>query len=229
MQKKLFIALPCYSQQVHIFTLMSIIGGIPALAAAGWQWHIHCQVGDGLVARCRNMLISEFLSTDCTDIFWLDDDVQFSPQDWIKIVDGREPFLAGVYRVKNAQVRFPANWAGEPRVQENGYVEAEHVPFGFVRLTRAVLDRMIAGLKPPTWQEGAKRHYELFGHEISHDLYWGEDYTFCNRWRSLGGKVWVDPTCELTHHGITGFTGKVGDHVEAEQKVNDLFKKALAA
>ena len=227
--KKLFIAIPCYSQQVHIFTMMSLIQALSAVAQAGWTWHMHCQVGDGLIARCRNMLITEFFQTDCTDMFWLDDDVQFSPEDMLRVIDGREPFLAGVYRVKSPNIRFPANFHAELKRQENGYAEAEHVPFGFVRTTRGMIERMIKELNPPTWGESGKRHYELFGHEIHSDLYWGEDYTFCNRWRRIGGKVWVEPDVHLTHHGITGFQGKVADLIESEQRVNDLFKKALAA
>jgi hypothetical protein len=30
----------------------------------------------------------------------------------------------------------------------------------------------------------------------------GEDYTLCDRWRELGGSVWLDPTIHLIHAGL---------------------------
>lgn len=40
-----------------------------------------------------------------------------------------------------------------------------------------------------------------------------EDYSFCQRWREQGGKVWVDPDIELTHVGQKSWTGKLADHL----------------
>jgi hypothetical protein len=39
----------------------------------------------------------------------------------------------------------------------------------------------------------------------------GEDYQFCELWRSVGGKVWADPEIELGHCGETEFKGKFAD------------------
>jgi hypothetical protein len=35
----------------------------------------------------------------------------------------------------------------------------------------------------------------------------GEDYGFCQRWRSIGGRVWVDPAIQLAHIGHHIYTG----------------------
>jgi hypothetical protein len=37
----------------------------------------------------------------------------------------------------------------------------------------------------------------------------GEDYTFCDRWRAIDGKVWVDKDIALRHVGTTTHTGSL--------------------
>jgi hypothetical protein len=37
--------------------------------------------------------------------------------------------------------------------------------------------------------------------------YLSEDYAFCHRWRSLGGKLWLDTQSRLTHVGPREFHG----------------------
>ncbi|MFO1126365.1 MAG: hypothetical protein U1E25_14550 [Methylocystis sp.] len=43
-----------------------------------------------------------------------------------------------------------------------------------------------------------------------------EDYVFCNRWRALGERVWVDPTITLGHVGSWNFTGCVSETLIVE-------------
>ncbi len=39
--------------------------------------------------------------------------------------------------------------------------------------------------------------------------YLSEDYSFCRRWRQIGGEIWIDGASKLTHSGHYEF---VGDH-----------------
>jgi hypothetical protein len=38
-------------------------------------------------------------------------------------------------------------------------------------------------------------------------LYLPEDYTFCNRWRAMGGEIWVDVRSKFTHVGAYSYDG----------------------
>jgi hypothetical protein len=40
--------------------------------------------------------------------------------------------------------------------------------------------------------------------------YLSEDYTFCRRWRALGGEVWLDTRSKLMHIGPREFAGDAG-------------------
>ena len=43
--------------------------------------------------------------------------------------------------------------------------------------------------------------------DLETDRYLSEDYTFCRRWQSLEGKVWIDPNIVLNHHGSYTYRG----------------------
>ena len=48
--------------------------------------------------------------------------------------------------------------------------------------------------------------------------YLSEDYTFCHRWRSMGGRIWLDRESRLSHIGPAEFTGDAKarfDHIVA--------------
>ena len=45
--------------------------------------------------------------------------------------------------------------------------------------------------------------------------YLSEDYTFCHRFRKIGGKVWLDTKSRLTHVGSYAFQGQPPSAVAA--------------
>ena len=51
--------------------------------------------------------------------------------------------------------------------------------------------------------------YALFECMISPEngTYLSEDYSFCRRWRSLGGEIWLDLRSRLSHTGPQRFNG----------------------
>jgi hypothetical protein len=40
---------------------------------------------------------------------------------------------------------------------------------------------------------------------------YGEDYSFCKRWRDMGGQVWVDPSISMGHLGTKIWKGRLAD------------------
>lgn len=102
--------------------------------------------------------------------------------------------------------------------RENGFVTAEYAGTGFMLVQRHVIERLIAAypetrysaahiLATQTSPEGP--NYALFDGMIDPetDLYLSEDYTFCRRWRQLGGSLWLDTQARLTHAGTHDFHG----------------------
>src|SRR5262249_43024321 len=99
----------------------------------------------------------------------------------------------------------------------DGFVTAEYAGTGFLMIKRAVIERLIAahpelrytGVHDDQPSAPAKPHYALFDCIIDpiSGIYLSEDYSFCRRWRKLGGEIWIDTESRLTHIGPHAFQG----------------------
>jgi hypothetical protein len=67
----------------------------------------------------------------------------------------------------------------------------------------------------PTPKEEGSPFYNLFDCMIEPEtgVYLSEDFTFCHRFRKLGGKVWLDTESRLHHVGSMDFHGHVAPEV----------------
>jgi hypothetical protein len=50
------------------------------------------------------------------------------------------------------------------------------------------------------------------GSEIAQ--FWGEDFYFAERWREMGGEIWVDPDVNFSHRGSKAWVGNFMDAVK---------------
>jgi hypothetical protein len=111
-----------------------------------------------------------------------------------------------------------------------GCVEVDAVPLGFALCSRSMLERMVAhysadlvyGLTSPLVFDDvvdgtSSRTVALFQLAIRNRQLLGEDYSFCLRWREMGGAVqlWAGPDCELSHVGGHVYEGSRGGFVRA--------------
>ncbi len=104
------------------------------------------------------------------------------------------------------------------REYRNGCVSGVYAGTGFMLMRRSCLERMILAYPEtkydvahvyPIPKERSDSLYALFDCMIEPgtNIYLSEDFAFCHRWRAIGGKVWLDPLCRLTHHGAFRFQG----------------------
>ena len=43
-----------------------------------------------------------------------------------------------------------------------------------------------------------------------------EDFVLCNKWKSLGYKVWIDPTITCNHIGIKKYKGNLNNFLDKQ-------------
>ncbi len=220
MAGRVHIGMLSYGSAPSLNTFQSFMQSLEPLSSAGWTVTFSCRFGDGIITRARNSICREFLHrVPKSDVLvMLDDDIGWKPPDLVKLIEHKEDFVAGLYRYKMDEERYPVRWVNFEiwRDDETGLWEVETAPAGFIKLTRNCLEKMVAAYPELEYHDTATdmMAHALFDFELVDKVYWGEDFTFCRRWRAIGGNVMVDPTITLEHIGKQVYTGNIEDWIK---------------
>lgn len=230
---KVMLAVPAYSGTIHMLTFRSIMAEVVEMAKRGWQTHLIDEIGNGLIGDCRAKMVARFLTeSDFTHLVFIDSDVCWKPGSLVRLIEHKEDFIAGLYPRRSDPITFSFRSKLENgeglEFNEKGLVQVWGVPFGFVVLTRACCQKMVEAYDELKFQ--AERGRDTQGNNVPALMAWalfdpyrpegtmsklGEDYSFCARWRDIGGKVFVDPYIPMGHIGLKTFEGTLGECMEA--------------
>lgn len=212
--RKLMIGLPVYDGRMNVMASFNLINLCSLAERYGFTIDLAHVSFCSILPKARNTIVKRFLDSNCTDLLFLDSDVTFTHEDIVRLlaVATDKDVVGGIYPRRKADKNLIANVLfdenGNVFTDENGLIEAECIPTGFMLIRRHVFEKLIAN--HPEWdyydeegQEDGKhvKHSAVFDFSIQDKLYYGEDYTFCKRVRADGMTVFIDPTLEIGHFG----------------------------
>lgn len=225
-RKVVWIALPAYTGVVHIATMRSLMADIMALGARGDAVRLYDEIGSALLADTRSQMVADFLAGDGTHLVFVDWDVCWDRRagGMDRLVDHGVDCVAGMYPMRKEPIQFNLRAEQEDGKglyvnRQNGLIEVWGVSAGFLCCSRKMLQQMTdhyrdqlsfdhpkvkgkaaVGLFDPYVVPGTRRKL-------------GEDYAFCQRWRDMGGQVWVDAQISMGHIGSKTYVGEFGRFV----------------
>jgi hypothetical protein len=219
--QKLFLAMPSLSGRPDIATVSALIETLVSLKGAGVSVHFKPVIGDSIIARTRNYLVADFLRSDCTDLIMVDDDLWWPANAIQRLLSHPCDVVGGVYPKRQDVLEYPVRRKPGAQVDlKTGLLEVELLPTGFLRITRTCLEKMIQANPQLMYRDqhfpGVDFH-ALFWVELGKSIetgdpaVWGEDFTFCRRWREMGGTVWLDTLIEFKHIGRKAWSGCYAD------------------
>lgn len=239
--RKILIAIPCYSGSPSYATQVACANATREAAANGWEVAQMVRSRDSILVRARDVLVSHFYASDCSDMLFLDSDIAFDPGVFTKIMshdaglDGTPvEMVGGVYCGRGdppeyvcaplpggIDIQYPAG----DKVRNFGIAKVRGVGTGFLRITRPGARRMIEALPPDHWYldehtaPGLKIwHLFDFTFDAAQDpgmRLRSEDYVLSDRFRAAGGTVWADCELPLHHLGEKIYSGHFGDFLRA--------------
>jgi len=186
--------------------------------------------GDQFIAKARNRLVTDFLVEfpTATDLFFVDDDISWPAEKVRDFIARREMVVCGVYPKKSDSPSYPVEMETKDGklIRQNGLFSAILAPTGFMRIKRPLLEAMVKNCRTymEVMHDGSKK--------LSHNLFeagllptgadWvGEDYDFCQKVRSMGETIWVDPDITFTHRGPKKWTGCLNEPLQAHIAVHE--------
>lgn len=220
--RSIFVAMLAYDGKLDVQCHLALANSYREFDQRGWSYDCLIITGNSAVHIARNTLVGAFLELKATDFVMVDNDVTWPAGVLPRMIDHPVDFVAGVYPTKQEpeQYRFIHQSSRLKSDPETGLLEVHHVPLGFVRLRRSVLERMVSVVEDDWFdlENTAKRAWPLFEFEQHGHQSWGEDFVFCRKWRALGEKVWVDPSIYLGHCGSKVYIGNFGHWLSGLQR-----------
>lgn len=216
---RIFLAIPSYGP-VHPQFAHALMATDRECADAGISVdmeiiHGHCHVDD-----CRNLLVRDFLESEADKLVFIDADMSWRPRDLIRLVQYDRDVVAGVYPYKSDTLDFPCRLLpGEIWSDKDGLIEVDGVPGGFLCVSRKALDSLEDAAETYLNDPGEmdrRRVPIIFERTLEKGVRYSGDYSFCRKWRALGGKIYIDPTFRFGHFGDKEWKGCFGDFLKSK-------------
>jgi len=221
--RSLFIALPAYDFKVSLKLAISLAQFAQQAQKHGIDIQIGSICGCSVVSRARNLLTQDLLDSDCTDLIFIDSDINFDAADIFRLMawtsDPKKGIVAGVPRTRSTTKTYIGTLDydenGELTMNGRGLVRAKRVATAFMLVRREVFEQMAAA--HPEWKYYDTRSDRtltaMFDFQVTEEGYMGEDFLFCDRARELGFDVWIDPSISLGHMGVQEYIGNYGKDI----------------
>lgn len=199
----------CYYDRPHAACYNGLKEACEALQEAGHSVGIVLERGSPYISKARCDAVMSAYATRPDAIMLLDHDVSAPPEAFIRLLATNGDVVAGMYRYKwsieDYMGKIPLGDDGRPlTIRDDGCIAASGVPAGFMKLTPACIDRLLAAYPELIFGEYENDDdfgFDLFRHGADRGLWYGEDYAFCRRWREIGGEIWVIPDLDIAHWG----------------------------
>lgn len=208
------IGMPVGSGSIPWPTAVSLLATARVLDKEGIRFKIEAPMGSSIVQWARSNVAEAFLRSDYTHLFWIDSDIVWSPDDFIRLLGfGAVLDIVGAtYPFKRDDPMFCLNTYEEQEgvleVNGLGLVRMRSLAIGFSLMKRAVVEKVAAS---KVWMEdpiNKTKYRDIFRVDRSDNGQpRGEDIAFFDDARAAGFDVWLDPSIKLGHVGTKIYRG----------------------
>ena len=134
---------------------------------------------------------------------------------WINKKNQLDPNTLDETIIKNNLLDYNLNYISENLEIKKNIIEVKHLATGFMMFKREVIEMMFQKFPKTKYiddtgfisKENSIYTYALFDCGVINNSYYSEDWLFCHRWSSLGGKIYADISIDLVHTGIENYQG----------------------
>jgi hypothetical protein len=217
------IATPTNHGVVHADHMSSVVATVMDLSRRGVNvGHAHYDGAD--VAMQRDDLADQFLRSGASHLFFSDSDVAYGADLVASLLSKSKPLVGAIYPHRNlslsrlkAAVESGAGWDAavarsydyalrpmDGGSRDGNLLEVESIGAGALLISRECFERVAEKCELKSYPSKiSTREIRGFFRRIEMpdgSMHW-EDWSFCKRWRSVGGQVWAMPYKNIKHIG----------------------------
>lgn len=212
--RRVLIGTPSYDGKLDVWYTNSLVQTIKASIEKNIYVHAIYTSYDSLVQRARNSLVKLAIAGNYDDLFFIDADTEWETEWFFNLLERPEPVVGGALVKKSETEGYTVKLLDKnlKYSKDNKLIEVDGVGTGFMKISRFALDKLWE-ISDEYTSEG-ETHKMIFDIKVENGDLISEDYIFCNKWKALGYKVWLDPTITCNHIGIKKFKGNFKNFIE---------------
>lgn len=174
---------------------------------------------DSLVQRARNDIVKLAIENDFDDLVFIDTDQDWNPVDFFRLLDHDVDVVAAPVRKKTDDEQYNVKLIGKYKIESNGLVEVNGVGTGMMRIKVPALRKIWESSVEYTEKGKETKNRMVFEVSIINGNLVSEDIVFCEKWRNLGGKVFIDPNINCGHVGVKKWQGNFKEWIQKQNKL----------
>lgn len=215
--RKVMIGTPAHDGRVDVWYANSLVNTVKLAMQRQVELVPIYMSYDSLVQRARNDIVRLAIEEDFDDLIFIDSDEEWNPEWIFKLLAYKEEVIGLPVVKKSDQMMF--NIKALPtglKTQQNGLMEVEAVGTGFMKISSAALKKVWDA--SPEYKNEGRSCRMVFDIKIENGDLVSEDNVFCQKWRSLGGKVFIEPSMTCNHIGVKKYQGNFLEYLKFLQQ-----------
>lgn len=216
---KVLLAAPSYDGRFDVRFLDSLINTIQLCDQYNIKILPYFLCYDSLIQRARNDYFSVAYNSKVDVMFFIDSDIGWNPNDFVKLVLSEKDMIGGTYRKKTDEEELYAFKALENNInfnlniQDDGLLEVQGLGCGFLKLSKRCIKLLFENEKEYyNGEKGAIKNVCDCVINKNNDFV-SEDIILGFKWTDLGEKLYLDTTIKLVHVGNKAYSGDVFDWI----------------
>lgn len=206
--ERVLIGTPCYDGKVDVWFANSLLATVKMAFEKNVHIHAIYTSYDSLVQRARNSLFKIAINENYDHLFFIDSDVEWDPEWFFRLLERPEPIVGAplIKKIDNEEYTIKLLSKDLKWSEDKKLISVDGIGTGFMKISKFALEKIWGQSEKYNNKDGTEERM-VFDIKIENGELISEDYILCNKWQSLGYKVWADPTITINHIGIKKYKG----------------------
>lgn len=204
--RKVMIATPSYDGKVGVLYADAMLNSVLLGLQHGVRIVPVYFPYEALLPVARNYLLSlAVASDDITDIVWIDADMVWTPDQFVRLLSHNVDVVGGVVPKKSDKLEWNVKaLRGAVKVDGNGLAEVAAVGTGFLRMRRKAF--MALSKRGASYRHNGQLMRMAFDIAIKNGDLMSEDTHACDKLAGLGFPIYIDVNITAGHTGAKTWT-----------------------